>query len=471
MTALPQVPGPSRPQRSLPMRFPFNLFRAGSASRAGLWQAGIYLSFWAEVRLFTDLRHAYGPYWNPVLFYTASLLLCGFAFGYWLDRPVAAAPASGRTVRRLPLAWIGMLLGAVQVLYVQAPVIASHPVDVRSSDIIPILQAYVGRFRSGEVVYRYLTTLPYPLFPNHLPLQWLPYVPADQLGIDYRWWALGILLLVGLGAYHLLLARQPLTLVGFLLKMALPGYMLYRLITRDGELYANSVEPTIIAYYCLLAACVLSRSALLQGAVLVLCLLSRYSVLFWVPFYLWVLWREAGRRHAVVVAAVVLAGLVGIYVVPFLSKDWTIFTHALSEYRIATLGEWSRGDEPPQLYGGLGFAAWFHTYVSGDIAARISVLQRVHALVSVGAVGLMAVLYYRFRGRYNYRVFALIGLKFYLATFYAFIQIPYPYLTSLGLFISLFVVLITGTGQATTLPAAPAARAAPPANTPSPVAG
>ncbi len=71
-------------------------------------------------------------------------------------------------------------------------------------------------------------------------------------------------------------------------------------------------------------------------------------------------------------------------------------------------------------------------------------------LLSVAAVALAAFLYHRLRHRYNYRVFALIALKFYLATFYAFIQIPYLYLISLGLFISVFVVMMTGAGRATT---------------------
>jgi hypothetical protein len=432
------------------MRFPRFLVSPGPFQRAWLWQAGVYLSFWAELRLFTDLRRHYGPLLNPVLFYAASVLLCVFAALYWLDRPVAPTDPA-RTNRRFPLAWLGLLLGAVQVLYVQAPVIASHAIEVRSSDIIPILQVYVSRFRGGEVVYRYLTTLPYPLFPNHLPLQWLPYVPADELGIDYRWWALGILLLFGFGAYQATLARQPLGWVGFALKVALPAYVLYRLIKKDPDLYGHPVEPTIIAYYCILAASVLSRSVLLQAAGLVLCLLSRYSVVFWVPFYLWVLWREAGKRHALLVAGLTLAGVVGIYVIPFLSKDWTIFTHALSEYRIATLGEWGRTDgpdgHPPQLFAGVGMAAWFYTYGPAELAARISLIQRAHVAFSVLAVALAAGLYWRLRQRFDYRVLCLIALKFYLATFYAFIQIPYPYLTSLGLFISVFVVMMTGAGR------------------------
>lgn len=437
------------------MRFSSLLAAGRPFQRAWLWQAGLYLSFWIELRLFTDLRLNYGPLLNPILFYASSVLMCVFAGLYWLDRPVLPTVPK-RTLWRMPLAWLGLGLGAVVLCRVQGAIIDSHPIDVRSSDIIPILQTYVARFRSGEVVYRYLTNLPYPLFPNHLPLQWLPYVPADQLGIDYRWWALGILLLLGFGAYQTTLARQPLTLAGFLLKVALPAYVFYRLITRDPELYAHTVEPTIIAYYCLLAASVLSRSALLQAAGIVLCLLSRYSVIFWVPFYLWLLWREESWRHALLVAGLVLAGIVGIYVVPFLSKDWTIFTHALSEYRLATIGEWSRtdglGGHPPQLFAGVGMAAWFYTYGPAELLARISLVQRLHVLLSVGAVLLAAGCYYRLRHRYDYRLVALIALKFYLATFYAFIQIPYPYLTSLGLFISVFVVMMTGAGVTVPIP-------------------
>jgi uncharacterized membrane protein YfhO len=101
----------------------------------------------------------------------------------------------------------------------------------------------------------------------------------------------------------------------------------------------------------------------------------------------------------------------------------------------------------------MGFASWFYTYGPNDLVSRITWLQRTDVLVSAGTVLLAAGLYYRLRHRYDYRLVALIALKLYLATFYAFIQIPYPYLTSLGIFISLFLVMMTGAGQANTTPA------------------
>ena len=411
-----------------------------------LWILGCWAAAWLECRLMTDLRNYYGPYWSPVAVFVAAVVLCGCALGFWLSRPLAeAAPA--RALNRTPLAGLLLLAGAVRVLYLQAPLIAAHSNTLAFSDVITILQTYVARFRSGEVVYRYLTNLNYPLFPNHLPLQWLPYVPAAALGIDYRWWSLGLLLLLGFGAYLLVLVRQPLPWPEFVLKALLPFAVLAQLISYTPDLYTFTCEPTIIAYYCLLAAAVLSRSALLQGVGLVLCLLSRYSVVFWVPFYLWVLWRELGLRHALVVAGIVAAGIMGIYVIPFLSHDWTIFTHALAEYKIATLGEWSHGDDsglPPQLFNGVGAASWFYTHGSGTLVEKIAALQRTHVVACVAVMGLVAWLYYRFRHRLPYQIAALLGLKLYLTVFYTFLQIPYLYLTSLGLFMSLFVVLTVG---------------------------
>ena len=434
------------------MRFPALLSPSRLPWRSALWVLGCWLATWAEWSLLNLWRNAYGPYWSPVLVFAAAVLLCVCAVGFWLDRPVAtAAPAAA--LARIPAAGLLLLLGAGWVLYLEAPLIRDHPVDLTFSDVITILQTYVARFRSGEVVYRYFTNLPYPLFPNHLPLQWLPYVPADIMGVDYRWWSMGLLLLLGFGAYQLWLVRQPLHWLEFGVKALLPFFVLSQLIEHNRDMFIFTCEPTIICYYCLLAASVLSRSALLQGVGLVLCLLSRYSVVFWVPFFLWVLWREVGLRHALLVAGITAVGVVGIYVVPFLSHDWTIFTHALAEYKIATLGEWGHKDAvlqaPPQLFSGVGAAAWFYTYWPGDLPAKIEWLQRTHVVLSAGTVGLVAVAYHRLRKRLDYRLIALIGLKLYLTVFYTFLQIPYLYLTSLGLFISLFVVMTVGFRRST----------------------
>ena len=413
-------------------------------SRRG-WRMLAGGAFVLELLLFSNWRGSLGPYWGPLAFVVAGLGLGIAALAALRDQPFGQA-TEGQVARRVGWGWAAWLAGALLVLSQQIPIILGSPIDVRWSDVIPIVQAYVDRFRSGEVVYRYLTTLPYPLFPNHLPMQWLPYVPAQALGIDFRWLSLGLLLVVGFGAYQLVLLRQPGSRLSFGLRALLPAVVLWQVVHRDAGLFSHVLEQTIITYYFLLAASVLAGSAWAQGGALVLCLLSRYSVIFWVPLFLWILWREAGRRHALLVAAIVLVGIVGIYLVPFFAPNPTIFTHALAEYRIATLGEWGRVSEgaalPTHVGNGLSAMPWFYTYLHLPLEAKITWVQRTHAVAAAGAAVLLAGFYWRYGRRYDYRYLALVALKLYLVVFYFFIQIPYVYLISLSVLLSVFVLLV-----------------------------
>jgi hypothetical protein len=415
------------------------------SGRATAWRSLTIFAFLLELLFFTFWRGSLGPYWSPLLFGGAGLLLGGAALAAVRDQPLRWAPAA-LVARRINWAALAWLAGTLLVLYRQIPIVLGAPIDVRSSDVIPIVQAYVSRFRSGEVVYRYLTSLPYPLFPNHLPLQWLPYVPAQVLGVDFRWLSLGMLLGLGFGVYQLVLLRRPGSWLSFGVRALLPALMLWIIIYQDYYLYAHVLELTIITYYFLLAASVLSGSAWAQGGALVLCLLSRYSVVFWVPFFLWVLWREAGPRHTLIVALLMAVGVVGIYIVPFFAKDPTIFTHALSEYRLATIGEWSRINPdlglPLHIGNGLSIVPWLYRFLPLPLEAKISWTQRLHALASAGTGAMLIAFYWRYGRRYDYRYLTLIGLKLYLVVFYFFIQIPYAYLISLSVLLSVFVVLV-----------------------------
>lgn len=352
------------------------------------WRFGSLLALtWvlavAEVLLFTQHRKLFGPEVSPLVFYLTSLALtlAGLACAYHAPPP----PTGTLPSRRFTIgALLGVgLLGLVAGVLQQGPMLAQLPDPATRSDVIPILQHYVMRFRSGEVVYKYILFGPpfnYPLFPNHLPMQWLPYVLADQAQVDYRWWALLTLSIVGFGAYLLTLAARRTSWWSLLLLAPLPALLFYQLLNYEPWLYADVAEPTIITYYCLLAAAVLTRSPWLQATALVACLLSRYSVVLWVPLYGLMLWREEGWRHAGLVAVLVAAGIGGIYVGPFLSKDWTIFTHALREYKIATVGEWTR---TTHLLKGLGFAGWYVKHTSGDVIDKIAGLQRLSLISKI----------------------------------------------------------------------------------------
>jgi hypothetical protein len=306
----------------------------------------------------------------------------------------------------------------------------------------------VSRFLAGEQVYTPFTReLGYQGTPGYLPLQWLPYVPAQLLGLDYRWLAFGDLLLATAG-YNYWLLRQEKQGAVLLLKALLPPLLLLAILITDSSTLGLTVETLIYGYYFMLMATIFSRSPALQALGLLVCLLSRYALVLWVPLYLLLIFFQGSRRQAVWVAAGVVAGIGLIYVLPFLSQDWGMFMRVQQEYSQLAVGEWSHleplaetGDKPYHLFKGLGMAAWFYTWGQGPLLGRILLLKNFHFFFSGLVVVVAGTSYFRSRHKIDYRLFALISLKAYLATFYHFIQVPYLYLTALSVFASVFLLV------------------------------
>ena len=421
------------------------------ARRPG-WRTLAVLAYLSELLLFTKVRGFLGPYATPVLFYGSVVVMVVAALAALRDQPfLTELPA--HSVRRVGLGAVLAGLGTLLVLNIQIPIVLSQPIDIHASDIIPAMQVYAGRFLSGEVVYRYITAYHYPIFPVYLPAQWFPYTLALKWGIDFRWLSWGLLLLVGFGAYQLVLLRRPLDTARYALLALLPGLVAWWMVRSDDYIFAQVLEPTIITYYFVLAASLFVRSAPLQAAAITLCMLSRYSLVFWVPFFLWLLWREVGWRYAFKVAGLVGAGIVGLYIVPFLSHDWDLFPrHTMAEYYIAAIAEWERVEQPGalplHLSNGLSASPWvFRLLDAYPLAVRVSWMQRLHAGASMGVVAAVAFWYWRYGRRYDYRYVALLSLKLALGTFYFFIQVPYTYLVSVSVLLSTFVLMVVLTKQ------------------------
>ncbi|TGE15659.1 hypothetical protein [Hymenobacter elongatus] len=410
--------------------------------------AGSGLLFVLEVLFFTYWRNNLGPYWSPVLLYALGWGLCLLAAravrGY---RFVWPQMASRPLLTRLALG-VGLSLGSwllttpiLRKLIARADVAT---IGVRS-DIIPALQVYVTRFLGPDTVYQPIDLLGYTFLPNYPPLQWLPFVPAEVLGLDYRSWAFGLLLVALLGGYQWQLARLALPTAEWLLKAVLPVLVLHFAVMTDKSMFSLTVESLIIGYYCVLAAGTLSGSPWAKALGVVLCLLSRFSLVLWLPLYgLLLLWENP--RRGWLTAGLALAGVLLIFG-PFLLHDPTIFLRAQLENIGIAEGEWQHIDPqapvavPMHLFNGVGFAPWFYD-LPGTLVERIARLQLAQ-LAACGAVVVgSGLLFWRFRHRFDARLAALLSLKVYLATFYGFLIIPYTYLASVSLFTSLFVVLV-----------------------------
>jgi len=394
-----------------------------------------------------------------VLLYAVEWLLCLLLAHRLLDLQLKWQKPIPRVDYRF-MAGLGLV--AISLL-ITAPVIRKALIQLpigTASDIVPAVQVYVQRFLQHEVVYKPLTVFGYTFLPNYPPMQWLPFVGAELLGIDYRWWAYGGLLL-GLLAYEWVLARLELPWAEWLLKAVFPVLLLHFNVLIDKSMYRLTIEALIVGFYCLLAAGIFSNSAWVKAAGLVFCLLSRFSLALWVPLYGLLLLYENPRRGWLTAALTVL-GVVVLFV-PFLTHDPTIFFRAQLENLDVAKSAWQQLDAlapelgPIHLFNGVGLAPWFYD-LPGTLEERIIRLQTVHFAVCTGVVVLAGGLFWRYRRRFDPRFAALLSLKVYLATFYAFLIVPYTYLASVSLFATLFVILLITKRQSSFLAPIPETR-------------
>ena len=412
----------------------------------------------AEALQFTFYRNQLGDYASPIVLYLTSVALC-FATG-WAVRHQAwppRLPAAGSGRRPWWPAALALALGLALCLPALKKAIQGIlPQD--HSDIIPAITVYCQRLLAGEVVHRPLTEdIGYFLEPGYLPATWFPFVIPEYFRFDYRWMSSAVLLL-GIVAYLVVVVRLRRSAAITFGLSALPLLFTYAVLRTDGQIFTITLEPLIAGYYLLLIAAVLLPSRPLVVAMLILCLLSRFSLLFWVPLYLGLLYTQESRRLVWATAGVVLAGVVALYVVPVLSNDWGLFMRVQNVYTDTALGEWKHlyNGQPMHLYNGIGLTNLVFHHGPADVLERLKLAKQIHLVAIISVVATTAVYYWRQRRpRTNYRVFAVIVLKLYLATFYALLQVPYSYLAVVG-FLASFYLLVMAVGPAAATTAAPA---------------
>ena len=415
----------------------------------------LYALLLAELLLFTWFRGLFGPYASPVVLYGLALASC--AGLYRLTRHAAWPPAAAADSGVPASSWPGRaatLLAVIAGTWVSTvwalKFIRQMPLNVNSSDIIPAVQVYARRWLADEPVYQPLTReLGRFALPTYLPATWFPFVLPEWLGFDYRLLAFAALLGLGAGSYLLVLRpgslrrRWPAALALALV----PFVSVFFLVRTEKGLVGQTVEGLIIGYYALLVAGILRRNLLLTALGLSLCLLSRYALVLWVPLYLGLMFGQDSRRRALLLAGLVLAAVGLFYGLPYLRHDWTLPARVLAAYTDAAVAEWQHlrptDGRPYHVYNGVGLAPFFYHFGPASLLARVQLLKAVHLTLLLATVLGAALLYVRQQApRTDYRLYAVLVLKLYLATFYAFLQVPYAYLAAVGIFLSAFLVLI-----------------------------
>jgi len=325
-------------------------------------------------------------------------------------------------------------------------VIAQYKMDAVSSDVLPSLKLYATRFLSYERVYTTLVFPSHSVSPTYFPFMWLPYVLAEYWGMDYRWIPFGFIFLA-IVAY---LFRSKSNWKETIFTTFIVGFFAYTLRTYlrfSPEEFYMSVEMTPTALYFFMALTIFDKRAWVVALGLAICILSRYSLVLWVPFYGILLWRAYGFTFLRNVALIGV-GLVAVFYLPFIMHDLSIPIKGFKEYATGMrnawrMGSWQQtGELPYHISKGIGFSHFFYEKAGHDVELAIhwnKIAQMIAILSSLLTSGILYFFLHK-KSWFNLKTFAKASLSLYFLCFTGFIFAPYSYLFQLAFFFN-FVLL------------------------------
>jgi len=342
--------------------------------------------------------------------------------------------SAGQVPRPMKWAQVGLFVIAGAVIYYQSKLlIASMPIDISYADMLPVIKVMDQRFIDGHWrhIYDTIPDIWGGTKPIYLPGIWTPFVPAVAAGIDMRWTTVVCLFFV-FGVY-LLSFYAPRQKVLSFVTLAVASMLLWWLLTEDDEhgLITRTEEGTVIVYYVLAVLALLSEHIVFAGIAISLCMLSRYSLVGWVPAFLLFLVLSGQTKKAFAFSATGLVCLVILFILPF---GWELI-HELAQlpgkYVPFAARVWN--DSPEVFSSGAGLARFFGPN-------RIALQHRLLVSLSFGMPLLFMVVCHYVNKKRPLANIPLAALKICVVVFYNLVDVPYLYLFYTSSFISLIVV-------------------------------
>lgn len=374
---------------------------------------------------------------NAILLFLSSISFGLFLLYRFYDADIHTDPIPPSR-KKLAYILVPLFVGGLIWLGVEHSTwLAGKPIEGAGSDIVPSIQVMVKRFLHGINPYEYVNGTHTGYFPFH----WLPFSFAEMFHTEYRMvpyivWAIAALWLCIRSSKSQSMVLQILT----------PFILLesdYIMFCNNNTIIEATVELMIAGYYMMLVTSMNTGKALLQGVVFSFCLLSRYSLILWMPLYAFTLFISGNRKQLYITAATAAAIVLFVFIIPYASKDWSLLM-TFKGYDSAAIYEWEHVYQgyPLHLWSGTGFAYYIYTrFTELDIYSRIKLLQKIHLICCCGITVVMGIWYWFKKDRINYKLFLLGSFKIYFSIFLFLVQVPYVYLTCVGNFITVAIFI------------------------------
>lgn len=377
----------------------------------------LFTLFLAELGVITFARSNISPYLSPLL-----LLIFPIVFG--VMGIIKGDTSLNHNEIHIPK-YTGFILWGL-ALMLMGFIFSQVPISLVLSDTIPIMLSAVRKLLAGEFPYSPVNEgWGYTAFCTYMPMHWLPLTLPYSMGLEVRW--IGVLFFIGAG---FLLGGKKMQL-----SVLLPPLFLLIIPIHEFKMLGQTMELMIVAYYLFLIYALFSDKIGLQILAISLCLLSRYSLALWLPLWIGLMFFYDSKTKAMKLTGGIIASVLVVYILPFWSKDTTIFTQAMQYYDTSSagiwqmMGEWQKpGEIPFILKGGGSLAIYFYQFMEGDIPHKLAFLKYTQLILSGLFILIALVAYPFFKQKISYKLYAIYCFPIYLGIFYAFMLVPFMYL-------------------------------------------
>jgi hypothetical protein len=207
--------------------------------------------------------------------------------------------------------------------------------------------------------------------------------------------------------------------------------------------FGVNTEWLIVSYYLIFILSLRSSSCKMHAIGLTLCILSRYTLILWIPFFLYYYYTQFGANQWV--KLVCWTGLLCLVLFgPFVFYDGgKSFIAGLAYYNTSALGIWNGAENtaslPVQLQSGYSFTSIFYSLTFPNINLGFQISHYSNIVLGLGLCVLYFVLLRTEKIQDNY-LFLTASLKLSIYTVYCFFPAPFSYLFYLPLALNLVVM-------------------------------
>ncbi|MFA6151205.1 MAG: hypothetical protein WC716_07795 [Chitinophagaceae bacterium] len=311
------------------------------------------------------------------------------------------------------------------------------PDVIQHSDVLPLIIKQYEYFIHGKMPYQFIELSTHTAYPAYMPLHWLPVGISDSFGKDPRWGGILLLLLSSLVFAFLSVRKQKSLPINILLTL-LPGAVFYIFVLYASSDIAITYETVIAAYYFFLAIALMQKNITLVVVGIVLCLLSRYTLIFWLPLFFLLYLFNNGMRKTAIYTGIIITIVCVLFVFPFLLRNPSLIIDSLAYHNFAAIADWS--DHKYTFGWGVYFGPQIDHLVDGTPEHKVFAARIIQASTMLLLLFTGLFYYARNKHRVNFYEVSLGMLYAVIVGFYMFGPFAFRYYMMAPIYISIVLL-------------------------------